>query len=78
MPLQVFLQSRPPADQKGRVIGAMNLFNFIGIFLSSAFYWVVNQVFVMTKIPFSGMFLATALMFLPIAIFFKPQDEEFA
>lgn len=78
VPLQVFLQSRPPADQKGRVIGAMNLFNFIGIFLSAAFYWAVNQVFVMTKIPFSGMFLATALMFLPIAIFFKPQDEEFA
>ncbi|MCH8830875.1 MAG: MFS transporter, partial [Planctomycetes bacterium] len=29
VPLQVYLQTRPPADQKGRMIGAMNLVNWI-------------------------------------------------
>src|SRR5262249_10925184 len=38
VPLQVFLQARPPADQKGRVIGAMNLVNWIGILFSAQIY----------------------------------------
>ena len=38
VPLQVFLQARPPKDQKGRMIGAMNLVNWIAIVLSAVFY----------------------------------------
>src|SRR6478672_3267743 len=38
IPVQVFLQSRPPEDQKGRMIAVMNLTNFIAILLSGAIY----------------------------------------
>src|SRR5262245_61731637 len=38
VPMQVFLQQRPPAGQKGRVIGVMNLFNWVGIFLAAGVY----------------------------------------
>ena len=34
IPVQVFLQTRPPEDQKGRMIAVMNLTNFIAILLS--------------------------------------------
>ncbi len=34
LPVQVFLQSRPPDKLKGRVIGTMNLVNWIAIILS--------------------------------------------
>jgi MFS family permease len=35
VPLQVFMQSRPPDDKKGRMIAVMNQFNWIGILLPS-------------------------------------------
>ena len=38
VPLAVFMQARPPAELKGRMIGAMNLVNWIGIMLSAVFY----------------------------------------
>jgi hypothetical protein len=42
VPLQTFLQVRPPDDEKGRVIAAMNLFNWIGILLASATYFAFS------------------------------------
>ena len=36
VPLQVFMQARPPEDQKGRMIGAMNLVNWIAILFAAA------------------------------------------
>src|SRR5690606_27404500 len=38
IPLQVFMQSRPPDDKKGRMIAVMNLANWIGIVLSGVLY----------------------------------------
>ncbi len=43
VPLQTYLQAAPPADQKGRVLGAMNLVNWIAILLSAAFYFLIQQ-----------------------------------
>lgn len=37
VPLQVFMQARPPEDQKGRMIGAMNLVNWLAVFLAAVF-----------------------------------------
>ena len=39
VPLAVFMQVRPPTEKKGRMIGAMNLVNWIGIMLAAGFYW---------------------------------------
>jgi acyl-[acyl-carrier-protein]-phospholipid O-acyltransferase/long-chain-fatty-acid--[acyl-carrier-protein] ligase len=80
VPLQVFMQSRPPHDQKGRMIGAMNLINWIGIVLSAAFYWaaVAFQEAVHrtgTRIEISWIFAALALLFLPVAVGFRPRSE---
>ncbi|MEZ6124309.1 MAG: MFS transporter [Planctomycetaceae bacterium] len=37
IPVQVYIQEAPPADLKGRMIGAMNFMTWIGILLSAAF-----------------------------------------
>ena len=74
VPLQVYLQSRPPADQKGRVIGAMNLINWIGIALSSPIYSLFEFLTKAVGAPISGVFGATALVILPVALFYRPRD----
>lgn len=38
VPLQVFIQSHPPAALKGRVIAVMNLMTWVGILLASVYY----------------------------------------
>lgn len=76
VPLQVFLQSRPPADQKGRVIGAMNLVNWIGVFLAAGVYaglfWVCCS---LLKLPISTIYGATAVMILPVALLYRPNGS---
>lgn len=74
VPLQVFLQSRPPADQKGRVIGAMNLVNWIGIILSAVIYYVFDLIRVELEHPPTALFGATALLLLPVAILYRPRE----
>ena len=77
VPLQVFLQAKPPEGQKGRVIAAMNLFNWIGICSSAAVYalcsWVFNSAL---KLPISWTFTVLAMMMLPFAILFRPDNQE--
>lgn len=74
VPLQVFLQSRPPADQKGRVIGAMNLVNWIGILFSAEIYSVFDRLREAVGAPHSAIFGATALLLLPVALFYRPRE----
>ena len=80
VPLQVFMQSRPPNDQKGRMIGAMNLINWIGIVGSAAFYFAAVAVFDSlnrsgSRVEASWIFAALAVLLLPVALFFHPRDE---
>jgi acyl-[acyl-carrier-protein]-phospholipid O-acyltransferase/long-chain-fatty-acid--[acyl-carrier-protein] ligase len=42
VPLQVFMQMRPPSELKGRMIATMNLANFIGILLAGPLYWITS------------------------------------
>lgn len=74
VPLQVFLQSRPPADQKGRVIGAMNLINWIGIGLSTPTYAAFAWIVALLGGPIAGVFGVTAFVLLPIALFYRPRE----
>jgi acyl-[acyl-carrier-protein]-phospholipid O-acyltransferase/long-chain-fatty-acid--[acyl-carrier-protein] ligase len=73
VPLQVFLQSRPPADKKGQMIGAMNLANWIAILLSAVLYglfaWLLGGV---QGSHTWRIFLATACLLLPMAVLFRP------
>jgi acyl-[acyl-carrier-protein]-phospholipid O-acyltransferase/long-chain-fatty-acid--[acyl-carrier-protein] ligase len=80
VPLQVFMQLRPPQDQKGRMIGAMNLINWIGIVLSAAFYFAALELFAALnrtglRIEVSWIFAALAALLLPVALFYHPRDE---
>ncbi len=75
VPLQVFMQSRPPEDQKGRMIGAMNLVNWIGILLSALFLGLCSFLFKQYHLPISMIFIAISLIVLPVALFYRPKVE---
>ena len=75
VPLQVLLQTRPPRDLKGRMIGAMNLFNWAGIVLSSAvFAGLVATVAAGNR--YHWTFAAAAALILPVALFYRPADAD--
>ena len=72
IPLQVFLQARPPDELKGRLIATQNLLNWIAIVFSGAIYWAFNSFVLATGMPLSTVFLLTSLFMLPIALFYRP------
>ena len=75
VPLQVFLQSRPPADQKGRMIGAMNLFNWLGIVLAAVFYFAAEAVCSLLSIRQNWIFAMLALVMAIVAAAYLPRVE---
>ncbi|MCY2968419.1 MAG: MFS transporter [Planctomycetota bacterium] len=76
VPLQVFLQSRPSADKKGQMIGAMNLANWIAILFSSVLYRIFSRALVGDEGAATWkIFAATAVFLLPIAIFYRPDSH---
>jgi hypothetical protein len=75
VPLQVFLQSRPPEDKKGRMIAVMNQANWIGVLLSAFLYWALSEVIEQQDWPRSAMFLFIGALMLPIALFYHPKNE---
>jgi len=76
IPLQVFLQARPPEGQKGRMIAAMNFFNFIAILLSGAIYTLFDWFVSWIDAPRSVLFALTALLLLPVAFWYRPSHDE--
>jgi acyl-[acyl-carrier-protein]-phospholipid O-acyltransferase/long-chain-fatty-acid--[acyl-carrier-protein] ligase len=74
VPLQTFLQSRPPADQKGRMIAAMNVCTWLGIFASAGFYGLCSMLFTPRQISYT--FYVLAAIILPLAIGYRPRDQE--
>ena len=72
IPLQVFLQARPPDELKGRLIATQNLLNWVAIVFSGAIYWAFNRLVTATGWPLSTVFFLTALFMLPIALFYRP------
>ena len=68
VPLQVFMQTRPPVGHKGRMIGAMNLINWIAILAASGFYYLCAVLLS----PVSWTFGVLAAAVLPVAIFYRP------
>ncbi len=74
VPLQVFIQARPPAAQKGRVIGAMNLTNWVAILLAAGLQGAFNAVIDQFHLPISTVFAATALLILPAALLYTPPE----
>ncbi|HBJ35871.1 MAG TPA: MFS transporter [Planctomycetaceae bacterium] len=71
IPIQVFLQARPPVELKGRMIAVMNQANFFAIVMSGVLYMALDQFVIAMDWPRSTLFAAMALLFLPVAIFYK-------
>jgi acyl-[acyl-carrier-protein]-phospholipid O-acyltransferase/long-chain-fatty-acid--[acyl-carrier-protein] ligase len=76
VPLQVFMQSRPPEDKKGRMIAVMNQANWVGVLISAALYWIISRVVEAAGWPRSTMFLFIAALTLPIALFYHPKHDQ--
>lgn len=75
IPLQVFLQDRPPADQKGRMIAAMNLMNFIAIAISGVTYGLFDVIIREAGWPRAVVFAMMALLMAPVALFYRPDFD---
>ncbi|MCM2373394.1 MFS transporter [Aporhodopirellula aestuarii] len=76
IPIQVFLQARPPQELKGRMIAVMNQANFFAIVLSGLVYSILDQIISAADWPRSYLFAAMAIMFLPVAIFYKLDADD--
>jgi len=75
VPIQVELQSRPPREEKGRMIATMNQFSWVGVILGAVLYWACLKLLNATGWPRCTIFGITALLILPVAILYRPQDE---
>jgi acyl-[acyl-carrier-protein]-phospholipid O-acyltransferase/long-chain-fatty-acid--[acyl-carrier-protein] ligase len=78
VPLQVFMQSRPPSDCKGRMIAVLNQANWVGIIISAGLYSALAWLIRFYDWPQSTMFIFIALLTLPIALFYHPKNEMLA
>lgn len=71
IPIQVFLQDRPPAELKGRMIATMNQANFTGILISGPLYQVFEGISDAMGWPISSVFWMMALLMLPVAALYR-------
>lgn len=78
VPLQVFLQSRPPEDKKGQMIALMNLCSWICIFVSAILVIIIEYVQKMLGWSEASAFVMTACIMLPVALLYRPNDESLA
>jgi len=74
IPLQVFIQTRPPDGQKGRMIAVMNQFNFIAILLSGVFYSIFDWIVEACDWPRSLIFAMMAVLVVPAVLFYHPEQ----
>jgi acyl-[acyl-carrier-protein]-phospholipid O-acyltransferase/long-chain-fatty-acid--[acyl-carrier-protein] ligase len=75
VPIQVFLQSRPPESLKGRTIATMNLTNWLAIVVSAGVYGLFHLLIGLLHLPRATIFACTAALMLPVAIFYRPESE---
>ena len=77
VPVQVYIQEAPPAELKGRMIGAMNFVTWIGILLSAVFLGLMNVILAAFSEDGAGrenqylVFLSLAVVMLPVAVFYR-------
>jgi MFS family permease len=75
VPVQVLLQSRPPREEKGRMIATMNQCSWVGIILGAVLYQACIAVLDATGWPRSAIFGVAAALMLPVALLYRPKDE---
>ena len=75
VPLQVFLQSKPPNDKKGRMIAVMNQANWVGVLISAGLYQGLAMLIESQQWPRSLMFLFIGALMLPVVLLYHPRNE---
>lgn len=75
VPLQVFLQQRPPSELKGRMIATMNQANFVGILIAGPMYQLFERLATWAGWPISSVFWMIGLLVLPLAVFYRLDSE---
>jgi MFS family permease len=75
VPIQVFLQTRPPQSLKGRTIATTNLANWLAIIASAGIYAVFDLFVTKLAVPRATIFALTAALMLPVAIFYSPSND---
>lgn len=71
IPVQVYIQTRPPDGLKGRMIAVMNQANFVAIAFSGVVYWAFDRWIDAADWPRSSLFALMALLFLPVACWYR-------
>ncbi|HET6425544.1 MAG TPA: MFS transporter [Planctomycetaceae bacterium] len=72
VPIQTYLLTQAPADQKGRIIAALNLINWTGLALSGVFYALADMVRKQFHQPPAMLFAYAAVVLLALAIVYRP------
>ncbi|XZE44371.1 MFS transporter [Pirellulaceae bacterium SH467] len=75
IPIQVFMQKRPPSVLKGRMIGTMNLANFIGVLIAGPLYQIFLAITTAIGWPVSSIFWMLAILLLPIVWWYRLPAE---
>ena len=75
IPLQVFLQERPPNQLKGRMIATMNQANFLGMMMAGPLYQLFLQIAKWLNYPVSSVFWMIGIMVVPLAIFYRMGEK---
>lgn len=75
VPIQVSLQVLPPPEEKGRMIAVMNQCNFLGIIIGGVIFGAVISVLAAGNWPRNLVFAVTAVIMLPIALFYRPEER---
>lgn len=71
IPIQVFMQKRPPSILKGRMIGTMNLANFIGVLIAGPLYQIFLAGTTAIGWPVSSIFWMLAALLLPVVWLYR-------
>lgn len=78
IPIQVFLQDRPPSHLKGRVIATMNQANFVGILISGPLYQLFEAIADRQEWPICSVFLMMSVLVLPLAALYRLDSKSAA
>ena len=71
IPIQVFMQQRPPAETKGRMIGTMNFANFVGILIAGPLYQIFLNIATAVGWPVSSVFWMLAVLLVPLVLRYR-------
>ncbi|MCA9246111.1 MAG: MFS transporter [Planctomycetales bacterium] len=75
VPIQVFLQSRPPDGLKGRMIAVMNQANWVGVLIAGFYYEQIATMLASWHAAPSWSFAFASATMLPVVVLYRPKNE---